>query len=99
MAKVKPVQPQEPEDERMPREKRESLARELNERARLYPWETFNRFEIELMTGYPREAVRAAFGSPEMPSQFDRSRPEDVRAWVLAQDKTIQVKQLRNARK
>jgi hypothetical protein len=55
----------------------------------LHPWESFNQQELELMTGYPREAIRKAFNAPDFPSQFGRSRPEDVHAWVRLQDNKI----------
>jgi hypothetical protein len=67
----------------------------LNERARLYPWESFNQQELELMTGYPREAIRAAFKAPDFASQFGRSRPEDVHRWVRLQDNKIEAKAVR----
>lgn len=74
----------------------EEIGDQLNERARLYPWAVFNQTEIELMTGYPREAISAAFKAPDMPHQFGRSRPEDVHAWIRALDNGIQTKEVKS---
>ena len=65
----------------------------MNELARLYPWRFFNQSELEIMTGLPREVVAAAFASPEFPSQYGHSRPEDLFAWVRAQDMKKQTKE------
>lgn len=67
----------------------------LNEEARLYPWKGFTQGEIEVMTGYPRGAVSAAFNAPEVPAQCGLARPEDVVAWIRRQDCKITVKALK----
>lgn len=72
----------------------EDLARDLNEQARLYPWKGFDQTELKLMTGYPREAISAAFDDETFPSQFGRSRPEDLFAWIRKRDLKIQTKQV-----
>lgn len=70
----------------------------LNERARLYPWAVFDQGELKIMTGLPREAVSAAFAAADFPCQFGCSRPEDVFAWVRAQDAKIQTKEAKGAK-
>lgn len=72
-----------------------SAADQLNEQARLYPWRLFDQGELKEMTSVPREAVAAAFDAPDFPAQFGRSRPEDLFAWVRAQDLKKQTKDLK----
>lgn len=68
----------------------------LNEDARLHPWKMFNQGELEEMTELPRLAVQAAFETADFPAQFGRSRPEDLFAWVRAQDAKIQAKEAKD---
>lgn len=69
-------------------------ARYLCELARQYPWRSFDQSELKLITGYPRQAISAAFNDPEFPCQFGRSRPEDIVQWIRKQDPGIRVKEL-----
>ena len=68
-------------------------AARLNEAARLHPWTVFDQGELRLMTRFPREAIQAAFAAPDFPSQFGKSRPEDVFRWCREQDAKIQTKE------